>query len=170
MLSNRELFPSANWKTWPWIQDGGFIVVNVVMSLNLPPGGAMWNNYEKRIRLLSKYGLLQSRLLIFFLWNRFSYDELITAVKEKYCNEQDTVKHYLMLEVQYFEGKLQVRNLAIKESDKNGIYFTLPMSNIYGDCDKNFCCITSVLSNRTWRNLHKLKIYLFFLRPNRRSV
>lgn len=166
MLSNRELFPSTNWKAWPWIQDGGFIAV--VMSLQLPPGGPMWNNYEKRIRLLSKCGLLQSRLLIFFLWNRFSYDELITAVKEKYCKEQDTVKHYLMLEVQYFEGKLQVRNLAIKESDKNGIYFTLPMSNIYGDCDKNFCCITSVSSKR--RNLHKLKIYLFFLRPNRCSV
>lgn len=42
----------------------------------------------------------------------------------------------MMLEVQYFEDKLQVKNLAVKESDKNAIYFTLPVLNVYGNCGK----------------------------------
>lgn len=40
---------------------------------------------------------------------RFSYDELSAAVKEQYCQDEATVKHYIMLEVEYFEARLKVR-------------------------------------------------------------
>lgn len=40
---------------------------------------------------------------------RFSHDELSAAVKEQYCEDEATIKHYIMLEVEYFEAGLKVR-------------------------------------------------------------
>ena len=48
-----------------------------------------------------------------FIFLRFSYDELSAAVKENYCEEQATVKHYIMLVVEYFEAKLQVSSYIL---------------------------------------------------------
>ena len=54
------------------------------------------------------------RLNYLFISIRFSYDELTTAIEEKYCQEQATVKHYIVLEVEYFEARLKVRYLSLK--------------------------------------------------------
>ena len=40
---------------------------------------------------------------------RFSYDELSAAVKERYCEEESTIKHYLMLLIEYFDAILKVK-------------------------------------------------------------
>ena len=40
---------------------------------------------------------------------RFSYDELSAAVKERYCEDESTIKHYLMLLIEYFDAILKVK-------------------------------------------------------------
>lgn len=74
----------------------------------------------------------------------FSYDELITAVKEKYCKEQDTVKHYLILEVQYFEGKLQEKNLEYTTEIPQRVKMELPwLLDKAGEKDRLIKCLTT---------------------------
>ena len=49
---------------------------------------------------------------------RFSYDELSAAVKERYCEDESTIKHYLMLLIEYFDAILKVK------IEKNDSYVT----------------------------------------------
>ena len=56
---------------------------------------------------------------------RFSYDELSAAVKERYCEDESTIKHYLMLLIEYFDAILKVK------IEKNDSYVTVFVYHIF---------------------------------------
>ena len=60
---------------------------------------------------------------------RFSHDELSAAVEEQYCQDEATIKHYIMLEVEYFEAQLKVRVNMFPNEGSNEIKTKLILNN-----------------------------------------
>ncbi|KAL9984671.1 hypothetical protein ACROYT_G006994 [Oculina patagonica] len=74
----------------------------------------------------------------------FSYDELLAAVKEKYCQDEATIKHYIMLEVEYFEAKLMERGLEYDTTIPQRVYMELPwLLAKSGENDRLVKCLTT---------------------------
>ncbi|XP_068711774.1 TPR repeat-containing protein DDB_G0287407-like isoform X2 [Montipora foliosa] len=73
----------------------------------------------------------------------FSYDELTTAIEEKYCQEQATVKHYIVLEVEYFEARLKEKSLEYTTILPERVIMELPwLLEKAGEKDRLIKCLT----------------------------
>ena len=74
------------------------------------------NSLKHGVKILECSLELTLFCLLVGLLFRFSYDELSAAVKERYCEDESTMKHYLMLLIEYFDALLKV-NLTFLNSD-----------------------------------------------------
>jgi len=74
----------------------------------------------------------------------FSHDELSAAVKEQYCQDEATIRHYIMLEVEYFEARLKERDLVYDTNIPKRVCMELPwLLAKSGDIDRLVKCLTT---------------------------
>lgn len=74
----------------------------------------------------------------------FSHDELSAAVKEQYCQDEATIKHYIMLEVEYFEAGLKEKDLVYDTNIPKRVCTELPwLLAKSGDIDRLVKCLTT---------------------------
>ncbi|KAM7438388.1 hypothetical protein ABFA07_012101 [Porites harrisoni] len=74
----------------------------------------------------------------------FSYDELSAAVKERYCEDESTIKHYLMLLIEYFDALLKERSIEYYTEIPERVKMELPWLLVKaGEKERLIKCLTT---------------------------